>query len=147
MATQTPAAVDIRKAHHDDIEPIERFIAPFVESGHVLPRTFAEMEDLLENFFVATRGDDIVGVAALEIYSWKLAEIRSLCVSPSVQGQGVGRRLVQACVELARERDILEVMAITHEEDFFVRCGFDFTLPRLRKALFLPIRDLRPPED
>jgi amino-acid N-acetyltransferase len=82
-----------------------------------------------------------VGCAALDIYNRKLAEIRSLAVAPETQGTGIGKKLVQACVELAHEEGIFEVMAISSSEDFFKACGFDFTLPNERKAFFLQTRD------
>jgi len=140
METQSLDAPIVRKATPEDIPAIKAFIENFIEGGEVLPRTLAEIEELLPTFFVATFDGDIVGCATLEIYSWKLAEIRSLCVSPKVQGRGLGKRLVELCLELAREREILEVMAITHKEDFFKGCGFDFTLPNLKKALFAQTR-------
>ena len=46
-----------------------------------------------------------------------------------------------ACVEVARQREILEVMAITANEDFFKAVGFDFTLARVKKALFIQTRE------
>jgi amino-acid N-acetyltransferase len=82
-----------------------------------------------------------VGFAALEIYSAKLAEIRSLAVHDNFQGRGIGKSLVQKCVDLAVKRNILEVMAITSSEGFFQACGFDFTLPGEKKALFMQTRD------
>lgn len=133
--------VSVRKARPDDIPALSAFISLFVATGELLPRTLDELQDLLETFFVAELDGEIVGCAALEIYSKKLAELRSLAVSPKVQGQGVGRRLVEACVALAHERNVFEVMAISASEDFFKRCGFDFTLPNLRKAFFLQTRD------
>ncbi len=141
METQNLEQPIVRKATTDDIPAIKRFIENFIEDGEVLPRTLAEIEDLLPTFFVAEWGGEIVGCATLEIYSWKLAELRSLCVSPKMQGKGIGKRLVELCLELAREREILEVMAITSKEDFFKMCGFDFTLPNLKKALFVQTRD------
>jgi amino-acid N-acetyltransferase len=78
---------------------------------------------------------------ALEIYSRKLAEIRSLAVAKDAQGMGIGKLLVRACVERAQQEDILEVMAITASEDFFVSCGFDFTTPNLKKAMFFQTRE------
>lgn len=133
--------VIVRKARQDDIPALSNFISMFVATGELLPRTLDELQELLETFFVAELDGEIVGCAALEIYSKKLAELRSLAVSPKVQGRGVGRRLVEACVALAYERNIFEVMAISASEDFFKRCGFDFTLPNLRKAFFLQTRD------
>ena len=142
MATNFQIQVNIRTATAEDIPAIEALIEPFVEEGSLLERTYDEFGDLLPNFFVAVNQDgEIIGCAALEIYSRKLAEIRSLAVSRSAQGQGIGRKLVEACVERAKERNVLEVMAITASDNFFQTCGFDYTLPSLKRALFLQTRD------
>jgi amino-acid N-acetyltransferase len=136
-------SITIRRAEHSDIPALSALIEPFVDEGKLLPRTFDELEELLPGCFVAvTETGQIVGCAALEIYSKKLAEVRSLAVAACAQGMGVGKRLVQACVDLAREREILEVMAITASDDFFKSCGFDFMLPQKKKALFIQTRDL-----
>ncbi|MCC6615872.1 MAG: GNAT family N-acetyltransferase [Anaerolineae bacterium] len=136
MATQTSTRVIIRKATEADLDAIAELITPFVEQGLLLERTYDELEEWQGNFFVADLDGKIVGCAALEVYSRKLAEVRSLAVAKEVQGMGVGRALVHACVDLAQERGILEVMAITASEEFFRSCGFDFNTPNLKKAMF-----------
>ncbi len=130
----------VRPAAVQDVQPLEEFIRPFVESDRLLPRTTGELTSLIENGFVAELQGRIAGFAALEVYSPKLAEIRSLAVAPIHQGRGIGRRLVDACIARAKEHNILEVMAITATEDFFQRCGFDYTLPGQKKALFIQTR-------
>lgn len=142
MASETITRIIIRNAVESDLRELEAFIKPFVDGRRLLPRTFDELRDLLANLFIAELDGRIVGCAALEIYSWKLAEIRSLAVAPETQGVGVGKRLVDACVDRAREREILEVMAITSSDGFFMSCGFDFTLPGEKKALFIQTREL-----
>lgn len=143
MATQNlKPTVTIRTAQASDVERLIAFITPFVEDGTLLPRTFDELDEWLPNCFVAqTEHGEIVGCAALEIYSRKLAEIRSLAVSPTVQGMGIGKALVQACLDLAREKGVYEIMTITSAEAFFIACGFDYTLPNLKKALFIQTRE------
>jgi amino-acid N-acetyltransferase len=131
----------VRAARADDMPALEAFIAPFVDAGRILPRTADELAGLMPTAFIAQVEQEIVGFAALEIYSRKLAELRSLAVADAWQGRGIGRRLVQACVELARERRVFEVMSITSADDFFRKCGFDFTLPGEKKALFLQTRE------
>jgi len=131
----------IRPATKDDLGALEELIAPFVEEGRLLPRTTDELIDLLPTGFVAELGGRIIGFATLEVYSRKFSEIRSLCVARDVQGYGIGRQLVQACVALARERRVFEIMVITSQDNFFLGCGFDFTLPGEKKALFLQTRD------
>jgi amino-acid N-acetyltransferase len=132
-----PPSVEIRPVAREDLVGLARFIQPFVDEGKLLPRTTEELEELVYNGFVAKTDGRLIGFAALEIYSRKLAEVRSLAVAVEFQGKGVGRALVQQCVERARKRDILEVMAITSSEVFFRSCGFDFTLPGEKKALFI----------
>ena len=135
-------SVSVRAVTMDDLPVIAKFIEPFVAEGKLLPRTTEELEDLLPHGFVAEATGEIVGFAALEIYSPKMSEVRSLAVSPNYRGRGVGRQLVECCVARARERQVLEIMAITSNEEFFKQCGFDFTLPGEKKALFMQTRDL-----
>ena len=141
MPTENQSPFSVRHATVDDVNHLDAFIEPFVRLGRLLPRTRDELEDLTENGFLAEVDGRIVGFAALEIYSTKLAELRSLAVSSEFQGQGVGKALVQACVELARQKHVFEVMAITSSDEFFQRCGFDFTLPGEKKAVFLQTRE------
>ncbi len=136
MSQKTVTQVIIRLADNEDLKQITEFIQPFIDERKLLPRTIDELEHLINTLYVAEVNGDIVGCAALEIYSKKLAEVRSLAVSSQIQGLGVGRKLVSACVELAQQHDILEVMAVTSSEAFFKACGFDFTLPGEKKALF-----------
>jgi amino-acid N-acetyltransferase len=135
------AKVIIRPAQTEDLVALSALIREFVDEGKLLPRTLDELEELLDSFFVADLEGELLGCAALEIYNKKLAEIRSLAVSRRAQGRGVGKKLVQACVDRAKEREIFEVMAISASDDFFRAVGFDYTLPRLRKAYFLQTRD------
>lgn len=138
-----PATEDIivRAARADDVDGIKSFIVPFVEAKKLLPRTTRELKKLIQTGFVAIAGGKVVGFATLEIYSKKLAELRSLCVDGNHQGMGIGKRLTKACLDLARERHIFEVMVITSADQFFLTCGFDFTLPGEKKALFLQMRE------
>jgi len=132
-----PRSATIRPARAGDAAAIEALIVPFVKAGTLLPRTAAEIRDLIPTSFVAESDGKIVGFTALEIYSTKLAEIRSLAVTEEQQRLGLGSQLVDACVDLAGKRNILEVMVITSSEEFFRGCGFNFTLPGEKKALFI----------
>jgi amino-acid N-acetyltransferase len=137
--------VIIRRATISDVAELSKFIEPFVQQGRLLRRTTMELEILVAHCYVAVYDGRIVGCAALEIYSHKLAELRSLAVAAEVRRMGIGQRLVAACVDAAKQLNILEVMAITSSEEFFKTCGFDFTLPGEKKALFMQTRELEKP--
>lgn len=146
--TDAPVQIEIRSAKLTDKHAVALLIAPFIAERKLLPRSEAELEQLLKTGFVAEYSGRIVGFSSIEIYSRKLAEILCLAVERSYHGSGVGRMLVQACVELAREREVLEVMAVSSSEGFFQNCGFDFTLPEEKKAFFYRFdRESRLPGD
>jgi len=127
----------VRPVRADEIATVQELLCPFVEHRKLLRRTVDELETLLPNGFVAILDARIVGFGSLDVYSRKLAEIRALVVDDAYQGRGIGRKLVEACVERARQRGIMEVMAISSAEAFFRSCGFDFTLPDEKKAFFI----------
>ena len=134
-------ATEIRRARREDIEPLARFLEPFVASREVLPRTPDELFYLISTGFVAVDAGTIVGFATLEIYSNKLGEVRSLTVASTHRGQGLASRLIEACVGLAREKEVYEVMAITAADELFRSLGFHDALPGQKRALFLQTRD------
>lgn len=135
------STLQVRETVDADFHQLEAFIEPFVAEGRILPRTTDELRDLLKHGFLAEVDSRLVGFAALEVYSAKLGEIRSLVVSPELRGKGVGRALVDACLRRAEQRRVFEVMVITSEDAFFQRCGFDYTLPGEKRALFYQTRE------
>jgi amino-acid N-acetyltransferase len=141
MSTHQLSNPAVRPTSADDCDRLETFIAPFVEQGRILPRTTDELRGLMQHGFVAEVEGEVVGFAALEVYSAKMGEIRSLSVAEPFRGRGVGRALIEACLDRARERNVFEVMVITSEDGFFQRCGFDYTLPGEKKALFYQTRE------
>ena len=133
-------SVDVIPARSEDLAAIAALIVPYVERKQLLPRTNEELAALIPNAFVAVSDREVVGCAAVEIYSPKLAEIISLAVREDFQGQGIGVRLVAECIELARRKGAMELMAVTLSESLFRRCGFDYTLPDQKRALFINLR-------
>ena len=135
------ASVTVRDASAEEVSALQDFLRPFVEAEFILPRTDDDLLTLIRHGFVAEQGDAIVGFAAIEIYSQKLAEVQSLAVAQDVQGRGVGSRLVLHCVERAKQEGVLEVMAITASEELFRKVGFDYSLPNQKRALFVQTRE------
>ena len=133
--------VTIRLAKPIDIREVHAFLEPFVTSKEILPRTMDELAVLLEHAFVAECDSAIVGFVAVEIYSLKLAEIQCLAVCPNHRGKGLGRDLVNCCIERARQQNVFELMAITASEKLFEDCGFTYSLPNQKRALFVQTRE------
>lgn len=73
----------------------------------------------LETFRVAEDGEGrLVGAVGLEL-AGTAALLRSLVVAPERRGSGLGHELVDAALELARERGVTEVWLLTTTADRF----------------------------
>ena len=140
-----PPGVSVREAHPSDAEPIVALMRPYVAQRLLLERTEAEIAELTRHGFIAEAGGACVGFSAVEIYSPKLAELQCLAVHPDYRRGGLGRVLVQRCIDRAKELRVMEVMAISSSESFLRACGFDYSLPDQKKALFLQIRPRHSP--
>ncbi len=115
----------IRKARINEVPEIRRFLADFTLDGGILPRTLADLYGQLRDYYVYREADGpLVGLAALHICWAGLAEIRSVAVAPSHRGRGIGRRLVQTCIEEARFLGLSEIFLLTLAPDFFKSFGF-----------------------
>jgi amino-acid N-acetyltransferase len=137
----TKPMIEIRQALATDAAAIHALMRPFVSQHLLLARSEAEIIELTRHGFVAMQGIRCLGFSAVEIYSPKLAELQCLAVHPEAQRTGVGRKLVAACIDRARELGVMEVLAISSSEEFLRSCGFDFSLPDQKKALFYQIRE------
>ncbi|TWT93279.1 GNAT family N-acetyltransferase [Stieleria varia] len=143
-AEQYPAPT-LRQAMPTDAAAIHALMRPFVAQRLLLDRTEAEIIELTRHGFVAITNNDgrpqrCVGFSAVEIYSPKLAELQCLAVHPDYQRAGVGGKLVQMCVDRARGLGVMEIMAISSSGHFLENCGFGYSLPDQKRALFLQLR-------
>ena len=104
---------------------IHAFIQSYSGDNTLLPRSMAELNENVRDFIVAEDAGRIVGCGALHLYGMHLAEIRSIAVSPQMQGRGVGRVVVNALLEEARRHSVTCVCLFTRQPEFFGRLGFE----------------------
>ena len=133
--------IRIVEATDDDVESVLKLIQPFVDQELLLPRDSGEIQRLAKRGFVAREETDegmspVIGFSSVDVYSKKMAEIHCLAVHVDYQHMGVGKLLVAECIELAKREGILELMAISSSDNFLKNCGFDYSLPNQKRALF-----------
>lgn len=114
-----------RKAKMNDAESIHGLINNYAEQGLMLARSRSMIYECLREFTVV-EGDngEFLGVGGLHIIWEDLAEVRALALDPQCLGKGIGKELVNALVEEARDLGIGRAFALTYQTDFFARCGF-----------------------
>ncbi len=114
----------IRKAFITDVTEIQSLVNYYADKGEMLPRALHDLYDNLRDFFVYEENGKINGVCALHITWEDLAEIRSLAVEEKSMGRGIGKRLIEACLQEARDLKIGRVFALTYIPIYFERHGF-----------------------
>ncbi|NPA04289.1 MAG: N-acetyltransferase [Epsilonproteobacteria bacterium] len=112
-----------------DIPQMQSIIQPYVRNGIILPRSNDEIATNIRSYILAKADNNIVGYVALHIHSINLGEIRSLVVTPSSRGKGVGKRLVEEALKEAKELGLKEVLALTYSKEFFEKLGF-YEIPK-----------------
>ena len=116
-----PHATDeiaVERARPEDADAIRRLLAV-----HGLP--VDDVESHLGSAVVARQKGAVVGSAALELYR-DGALLRSVAVAPDLKGQGLGRRLTGAMIDLARTLETPAVYLLTTTaQTYFPAFGFE----------------------
>ncbi|MHB8619347.1 MAG: GNAT family N-acetyltransferase [Chloroflexota bacterium] len=141
-------AISVRPAVEADREAIMDVLEEPVRLEQLLPRQPDEVRSNDNVRWWAAEWDgQVVGCVSLEVYSVKLAEIRSLAVAGPARGRGIGARLVAAALEEAHARRVREVLAVTSQEGFFRRLGFGTAFGERIALFWQPAReDIPPPQ-
>ena len=123
----------LRNATPADVGPIIALINDNLDK--LLPRPNHEIEELLDTFWVVEHEGEIVGCVCLEVYSAKIAEVRSLAVREGYRGHGYGEMLVETAVNEAISRKVRQVLVVTSQLEFFEKMNFGLCLNE-KYALF-----------
>ena len=124
--------MQLRKAKNSDVGPIRALINEMAmrvdedfKHGHMLPRSLTELYEHIRDYTVLIDEDNhVMGCCALHSCWDGLAELKALAVDDSLQGQGFGRKLVEAALSEADEMGIECVFTLTNKWEFFQKLDF-----------------------
>jgi amino-acid N-acetyltransferase len=124
------AEVTVRTARLSDVVQIEALINHFADLQLMLHKTTVQLSRTFREFVVALDpAGQLLGCAALRVYTPQLAELASLAVDERAHGMGVGRKLVAAVEAEAEAHGIGTVFALTLQDVFFHKQGYR-TVPK-----------------
>jgi amino-acid N-acetyltransferase len=132
----------LREATADDIGGILHLIEPFEKDGTLAKRDRTEIERDIGHYTVIEHDGVIFGCAALYPYPEAgTAEMAALTVSPGVQGQGDGERMLKRIEHRARAMGLESIFVLTTRTmHWFLKRGFQHVdadwLPDARKRKY-----------
>lgn len=125
MQNRVSGRFTVEHAEDRDIPAISALNNLYAPDGLTLTRDEAFVTAHLQDYqVVRDKVANVVGCVALDEYSPSLVELVSLAVAPRAQGRGIGRSLIAAAEELARQRGYPEVFAISLADQLFLSMGF-----------------------
>ena len=114
----------LRRANVKDAQAIFKILQEYAIKGILLPRSLNSIYENIRDFFVYEENGKIVGIGSLHVYWEDLAEIKSLAVLEEYQHKGIGKQIVQKCIEDAKNLGLKKVFALTYVPEFFKKLGF-----------------------
>ena len=115
----------VEKAKIADIPQAQKLIRKSAEEGQMLARSLSDMYENIRDYLIIRENDEVVGCAALHVCWSDLAEVKSVAVVSGRRKSGIGRALVNACIEEAKSLDISSIFCLTMAEEFFNKLGFN----------------------
>ncbi len=113
-----------RNAESKDVPAMAKLIQDWAARGIMLPRSEKELLENLSDFSVLERRKQIVACGAIASYGPDLAELRSIVVRSSQQGEGLGRTLVENLIQKAISAGFPKIFVFTYVPGFFEKLGF-----------------------
>jgi amino-acid N-acetyltransferase len=132
----------LREATIDDVGGILRLIEPFEKDGTLVKRGRTEIERDADNYTIIEHDGVIFACAALYPYpEAKTAEMAALTVSPDVQGQGDGERVLKRIEQRAKAAGLDSIFVLTTRTmHWFLKRGFAQVepewLPEARRRMY-----------
>ncbi len=116
----------LREATPDDVGGILQLIEPFERDGTLVRRERTEIERDIGNYSVIEHDGVIFGCAALYPYpEARTGEMAALTVSPHVQGQGDGERILKRIEQRAKAAGLDSIFVLTTRTmHWFIKRGF-----------------------
>jgi amino-acid N-acetyltransferase len=116
---------EVRAARRNDAQAISDIIALNRNDPGLYQKPAGAVARSIADFVVVCDSTGrLVGCAALHVESSELAEIYAVAVSPDCQGQGVGKRLMNACLERAESHGLHFLWLATIKPEYFSRYNF-----------------------
>jgi len=112
------------KAQLSDIKEMQDLVAHEVKKGTILFRSSDEIATNIRSYVISKKDDIIVGFGALHFHAYDLGELRSLIVSDTCRGKGIGKGMVKIMLEEGKSLNVKKVFTLTYEQSFFESIGF-----------------------
>ena len=117
--------IEVRPARTSDIKAIHKLIVDFASGGRMLQKETVTLYESVQEFVVAVKDGQVVGCGALHVLWEDLAEVRSVAITETLRGNGIGNQILERIIERARELGLSRIFCLTFETKFFGRHGFE----------------------
>ncbi len=108
------------------VSQIYYILLTYVDEGLILPISEKEIAERINDFFVLSIDEEVIGVVSIKIYE-QAAEVAKLCTLPRYRNKGLASSLIQQVIAYCQERDLDYLFALSRNKnvlDIFRSFGF-----------------------
>ncbi|NLD98957.1 MAG: amino-acid N-acetyltransferase [Fibrobacter sp.] len=116
---------DIRQMVIADVPEVLRLMQPAVEEQILVPRTAADLEEKINDYFVYEVDGTVHACGALHVYPDGQGEIAAIVVDDMYANLGIGKKIISFLIERAINLNLKYVFVLTTQtSDWFSQLGF-----------------------
>lgn len=116
--------MDVAGAGIEELDGIEELVEFYSNKGVLTPRTSGYLKRHLKEFYACKVDGRLAGCCALHQINDEVAEVRCFAVKDEYKGRGVGKALLDRCLEDAKAKKLRLVFTLSLEKEFFRKNGF-----------------------
>lgn len=126
----------------DKVAQILQLITPFVKEGKILPRTYQQINDNIDDFILIFESKKLSACAGLkDCKEGGMGEIYALAVSKNTQKTKTSSKLLLQIISKAKSLNLAKIFALSkYNSQWFIKHKFTqmeiSELPRKRQILF-----------
>lgn len=118
--------IKFSRANVRQVAQIFYILLSYVEEGAILPVSESEIVERIDNFFVLSIDDAVIGVVSIKHYE-NSAEVAKLCTLPRYRQQGLAGRLIKEVIRYCKEQKLDSIFALSTSDkvlELFNSFGF-----------------------
>lgn len=117
--------MEYKQLTFSEVEQVHKLLNDYAKEGLMLSRSRNSIYENINDYIIAVKEDEVIGVGALHMVWDRLAEIRSLAIKAEYRKQNIGREIVDCLEAKGIKLGVETFFSLTYQPGFFEKCNYE----------------------